>query len=76
MPRTLTGRHTHLGDVLDDDALELVAVRGKCAREVRDLGLRADRAANGVASGEQVLDDVERDVAVGTGDDWRPWPLV
>ena len=60
---------TYHGHVLDDDDLNLVAVRlEECAR-VGSFGLRADGTTNGVALLQETLRDGHAREAVDTGEE-------
>ena len=58
----------YLGDVIDNDDFELVAVRLEELAEVLRLALRAHRPSYSEALLELCLDDPDGNIAVGTGD--------
>ena len=57
----------YLRDILNDDALELVAELGKDLLELRDLALRAYGSADGEATLEQLAHKPHSDEAIGSG---------
>jgi hypothetical protein len=62
-------RSTHLCVVLNSDNLELVPVRRERLLQVLRLLGASYSAADGVAGLEQLVDDVERNLAVRAGDE-------